>query len=147
MSGPAADTAVGFLTEEYLAGLAQLQARDQQPIPHVNVRLQFHVNDPPEGAADYFVLIEKGVCVRAGRGRLDDGDLEISATYRTLVNFHTGELHAATAFVTGQFAVTGDKAKLLELMLVLQTGYYHQFIADLWDRTAVARDHRRSSND
>jgi hypothetical protein len=127
--------AVRFLSEEYLAELESLASANQPPIPHVNVRLQFHATDTPEGTVDYYLLIERGVIVRAGRGRIENSDLRISATYRDLVDFQSGELHAATAFVTGQFAVTGDKAKLLELMVVLQSGYYHQFIADLWART------------
>jgi hypothetical protein len=128
-------TSVRFLSEEYLAELESLAAASQPPIPHVNVRLQFHATETPEGTVDYYFRIEKGVIVKAGRGRIDDRDLEITATYRDLVDFQSGELHAASAFVTGQFAVTGDKAKLLELMVVLQSGYYHLFVADLWDKT------------
>lgn len=128
-------TIVGFLSEEYLAELESLASASQPPIPHVNVRLQFRATDTPEGTTDYYFLIEKGVIVKAGRGRIADSDLEITAAYRDLVDFQAGELHAATAFVTGQFAVTGDKAKLLEFMIVLQSGQYHLFIADLWSRT------------
>jgi putative sterol carrier protein len=128
-------TAVRFLSEEYLAQLEKLEPGDQQPVPHVNVRVQFHATGTPEGAVDYHVVIEEGVMAGAGRGGLADSDLAITATYPDLADFQAGDLHAATAFVTGRFAVTGDKAKLLELMLVLQTGRYHQFTADLWSRT------------
>ncbi|HYS40963.1 MAG TPA: SCP2 sterol-binding domain-containing protein [Pseudonocardiaceae bacterium] len=128
-------TAVRFLSDEYLAELGNLASANQPAIPHVNVRLQFHAIDTPEGTVDYYFLIERGVIVTAGRGRIADPDLAITATYRDLVDFSSGELHAATAFVSGQFAVAGDKAKLLELMLVLQSGYYHLFIADLWAKT------------
>lgn len=128
-------TAVRFLSEEYLAELESLASANQPAIPHVNVRLQFHAVDTPEGEVDYHLLIEKGVIVKAGRGRIADADLTITATYGDLVQFQDGELHAATAFVTGQFGVTGDKAKLLELMIVLQSGNFHQFNADLWAKT------------
>lgn len=127
--------AVHFLSEEYLAALEDLAPISQPVIPHANVRVQFHATGTPEGVVDYHLLVEQGVIVGAGRGRLESRDLTITATYRDLADFQAGELHAATAFVTGQFAVTGDKAKLLELMLVLQTGYYHLFTADLWART------------
>jgi len=128
-------TVVRFLSDEYLTELESLATASQPPIPHVNVRLQFHATGTPEGPVDYYLLISQGVIVRAGRDRVDRPDLAITATYRDLVDFQSGELHAATAFVTGQFAVTGDKAKLLELMVVLQSGQYHQFTADLWART------------
>jgi putative sterol carrier protein len=128
-------TQVRFLSEEYLAEMENLASANQKPIPHVNVRVQFHATDTPEAAVDYYLLIEKGIIVKAGRGRIGDSDLVITAAYRDLVDFQSGDLHAATAFVTGQFAVTGDKAKLLELMIVLQSGAYHQFVADLWART------------
>jgi hypothetical protein len=127
--------AVGFLSDEYLAELESLASADQHAIPHVNVRLPFRATDTPEGTVEYYFVIEKGIIVKAGRGRVRNGDLEIRANYRDLVDFQSGELHAATAFVTGQFVVTGDKAKLLELMIVLQSGHYHEFIADLWART------------
>lgn len=128
-------TTVRFLSEEYLAAMESLASANQEPIPHVNVRVQFHVTDTPGSTVDYHMLIERGIIVRACRGRIADSDLAITATYRDLAGFQSGELHAATAFVTGQFAVTGDKAKLLELMIVLQSGAYHLFVADLWART------------
>lgn len=127
--------AIGFLSEEYLRSWAELAPASQPAIPHVNVRLQFHATGTPDGGVDYYLLVEQGIITKAGRGRLERSDLSITATYRDLVDFQAGELHAATALVTGQFAVTGDKAKLLDLMVVLQTGRYHLFTADLWART------------
>jgi putative sterol carrier protein len=128
-------TAVRFLSEEYLTELEKLRPEHQQVFPGVSVRVQFHATGTPDGAVDYYVLIEDGVVIRACRGRLEDSDLAITANYRDLADFHAGDLHAATAFVTGQFAVAGDKAKLLDIMVVLQTGRYHQFTGDLWSRT------------
>ncbi|MCE7003239.1 SCP2 sterol-binding domain-containing protein [Kibdelosporangium philippinense] len=123
-------TAVKFLSEEYLDGLGGLGPADQVSIPHVHGRFQFHADD-----VDYFLRVEGGAVVEAGRGQIPDSDLEIRATYQDLLAFESGELHAATAFVTGQFAVTGDRAKVLDLMVVLQSGNYHQFISELWART------------
>ncbi|GAA3191978.1 SCP2 sterol-binding domain-containing protein [Actinocorallia longicatena] len=131
----ASRTTVRFLSGEYLAEMESLSSANQPPIPHVNVRVQFHATDTPEGTVDYHLVIEKGIIVGAGRGRIAGADLAITAAYRDLVDFQAGELHAATAFVSGQFAVTGDKAKLLELMIVFQSGHYHRFGADLWART------------
>jgi hypothetical protein len=128
-------TTVRFLSDDYLAEMESLSSANQPPIPHVNARVQFHATDTPEGTVDYYLRIEKGIIVKAGRGLIEDSDLAITASYRDLVDFQAGELHAATAFVSGQFAVTGDKAKLLDLMIVLASGYYHQFVADLWSKT------------
>jgi alkyl sulfatase BDS1-like metallo-beta-lactamase superfamily hydrolase len=128
-------TTVRFLSEDYLAEMENLSAANQPPIPHVNVVVQFHVTDTPEGDVDYYLRVEKGIIVEAGRGRSQDSDLAITTTYRDLVDFQAGELHAATAFVSGQFAVTGDRAKLLDLMIVFGSGHYHEFVADLWSRT------------
>lgn len=128
-------TAVKFLSGEYLDELGDLVPPDLPEVPHVNVRLQFHATGTPEGEVDYHLVAERGVVVRAGRGLLADSDLAIRANYRDLLAFESGELHAATAFVTGQFEVTGDRAKVLDLMVVLQSGNYQRFIADLWART------------
>lgn len=126
---------IGFLSPAYLAEMETLSSANQPPIPHVHVAVQFHVTDTPEGEVDYRLRVERGIIVEAGRGRIPDADLAITTTYRDLVDFHAGELHAATAFVGGQFAVTGDKAKLLDLMIVFGSGHYHEFVADLWSRT------------
>ncbi|CAO5245957.1 SCP2 sterol-binding domain-containing protein [Frankia sp. AgKG'84/4] len=123
---------VRFLSEEYLARLARLPAEHQPGIEHVNVRLQWRATSTPTGEVPYHLVVERGTLVRAGAGALAGADLTITATYQDLADFEAGTLHAATAFVTGQFAVTGDKAKLLELMVVLQTGCYHRFTAGLW---------------
>jgi hypothetical protein len=128
-------TTVKFLSDEYLDELGDLVPPDLPEVPHVDVRLQFHATGTPEGEVDYHLVAERGVVVRAGRGLLADSELAIRASYRDLLAFESGELHAATAFVTGQFAVTGDRAKVLDLMVVLQSGNYQRFIADLWART------------
>lgn len=129
-------SAVRFLSDDYLAELEQLLPGDQRVIPQANLRLQFEATDAPEGVVvEYYLLIDKGVVDSACRGRVQDSDLTIRASYGDLADFQAGELHAATAFVTGQFHVTGDKAKLLELMLVVQSGNYHRFTADLWAGT------------
>jgi putative sterol carrier protein len=131
------EVAVRFLSEEYLEELQGLGLGNQPAIPHVNVRLQCEATDTPDGEVDFYLVIENGLVVKAGGGRIENSDLAIKATYRSLADFQAGELHAATAFVTGQFAVTGDKAKLLELMVVIQAGYYHQFTEELWARTEL----------
>lgn len=129
------ETTVGYLSAEFLAEL-EARAQEQPVIPHVNIRLQFHVVEVPGGEPfDYHLRIERGVITRARRGLIEDPELVITSTYADLVGFQAGELHAATAFMTGQFRVTGDKAKLLELMLILQSGSYHRISADLWEHT------------
>jgi SCP-2 sterol transfer family len=134
---------VPYLSPEFLAELER-RAVEGPVIPQVNIRLQFHVVDTPEtagapasdaGEFDYYFRVERGVITQARRGRIEEPDLVITATYADLVDFQAGELHAATAFMTGQFRVAGDKAKLLELMLILQSGSYHRISADLWERT------------
>ncbi|KWV34060.1 SCP2 sterol-binding domain-containing protein [Micromonospora rifamycinica] len=130
-----APTTVRFLSSDYLAAMERLSSANQPPIPHVNVRVQFHVTGTPEGQVDYFLVVERGIIVAAGRGTSPESDLAITTSYRDLVDFQAGELHAATAFVSGQFAVTGDRAKLLDLMIVFGSGHYHDFVADLWSRT------------
>lgn len=130
-----AAASVRFLSDDYLAQMATLSTEDPHPIPGVDVVVEFHATDTPEGTVDFHLRVEDALVVGAGHGPAGDPDLEITATYADLVAFQAGELHAATAFVTGQFAVTGDKAKLLDLMIVLQSGTYHRFVATLWERT------------
>ena len=129
------ETAVPYLSAEYLAELTRLTTADPALPARADFRLQFHATDTPEGMIDHYWLVRRGTIVAAARGRTADPDLTITATYADLVAFQTGDLHVATALVTGRFAVTGDKAKLLELMLVLQAGHYARAAAALWART------------
>jgi predicted lipid carrier protein YhbT len=128
-------TTVRFLSPDYLTELANLPRVNRPPILHVNVVVQFHATDTPDDTVDYYLRVERGLIVAAGQGTVADNDVAITATYQDLVAFQSGDLHAAMAFVTGQFAVTGDKAKLLDLVIVLQSGQYHQFVAALWEKT------------
>jgi alkyl sulfatase BDS1-like metallo-beta-lactamase superfamily hydrolase len=128
---------VPYLSPEFLAELERLAVAGPV-IPQVNIRLQFRVVDAPEpesGEFDYYFRVERGVITQARRGRIEEPELTITAAYADLVEFQAGDLHAATAFMTGHFRVAGDKAKLLELMLILQSGSYHRISADLWERT------------
>ncbi|MFC0540698.1 SCP2 sterol-binding domain-containing protein [Kutzneria chonburiensis] len=127
-------TAVEFLSDAYLDELGRPNRSEQAEIPHVHVRVQFHAIGTPNGDVDYHLVVERGAIVEAGRGSLADSDLAVRASYRDLLAFESGELHAATAFVTGRLAVTGNRAKLLDLMVVLQNGNYHRFTADLRER-------------
>lgn len=131
----AGKVAMRFLSPAYLERLAMLAPPEQPAIPHVNLRLQFRATGTPEGTVDHYFVVERGIIARAGCGLLEDGDLTITASYRDLIDFHAGDLHAATAFVTGQFAVTGDRARLLDLMVMLQSGRFHDFVAGLWANT------------
>ncbi|WP_037568435.1 SCP2 sterol-binding domain-containing protein [Phaeacidiphilus oryzae] len=130
-------TALRFLSEAYLAELAGLPPQRGRPVPGVGARVGFRVPDAPEGPAEFSLLVEEGLVAGTARGLPAGADLEITAAYRDLAEFQEGSLHAATAFVTGRFAVTGDKAKLLDLMVVLQSGRYHEHTADLWARTTL----------
>ncbi|GAB3744477.1 hypothetical protein GCM10027598_79130 [Amycolatopsis oliviviridis] len=134
-AGTNAARTVHYLSDEYLAELSRLTTAAPAPPARADVRLQFHATDTPEGEIDHYWVVRRGTLTRAARGRLETPDLTITATYADLVAFQTGELHVATALVTGRFAVEGDKAKLLELMLVLQTGHYARAAAALWERT------------
>lgn len=128
-------TSMRFLSDEYLDELANPNTSEQPEIPHVNVRVQFRATSTPDGEVDYYLVVDRGAIVEAGRGVVTDSDLVISASYADLLAFESGDLHAATALVSGQFAVSGNRAKLLDLMVVLQTGNYHRFTADLRART------------
>ncbi|WP_019548495.1 SCP2 sterol-binding domain-containing protein [Streptomyces sulphureus] len=124
-----------FLSEEYFAAFRT--AVDALPEnPRANVDVQYTVTGGPEGEVTYCLSIRGGRIERAWLGAAEEPDLRISVDYRDLVELHTGEQHAASAFLKGTMRVDGDKAKLLELMLVLQTAVYQEVMRDLCGRTA-----------
>lgn len=119
-----------FLTEEYFAAF-RAAAQALPVIDRAHVDAQYEVTGGPDGDVRYYLRIRRGRIEDARPGTLDAPHLSITVDYRDLVELNTGEQHAAAAFMKGVMRVGGDKAKLLELMLTLQTAVYQQMMSDL----------------
>ncbi len=104
-----------FLSEEYIvAANAALSASDsfQSAITNVNLSMQFHVTDGPEGDIDYSIAIADG-SAEIALGQLDGAEVTVTNDYETAVGISTGEVNTQMAFMTGKVKVDGNMAALL----------------------------------
>ncbi|MBZ4016046.1 SCP2 sterol-binding domain-containing protein [Streptomyces purpurogeneiscleroticus] len=123
-----------FLTEEYFRHFAAL-AEALPRIERANVDVHYAVHQAPGGDIDYSLRIRSGRVARIGLGALKRPNLRISVHYEDLRDLHTGRQHPAAAFMKGVMKVAGDRAALMDLMLVLQTAQYQQLMARLAQET------------
>jgi hypothetical protein len=128
------DAKRGFLTEAYFERFTALATTLPENEP-VEADVQYVVRDAPSGDVEYHLRIRGGRIAEAGLGSLDRPGLRIEVAYRDLVELNTGVQHPAAAFMQGVMRVTGDKALLLDLMLVMQTSAYQQVMMRLGQET------------
>ena len=106
---------VQFLSDEHLAAAtAALNGNDDfvGSIANIEMGLQFHVSEGPDGDIDYYLTVDQGAATMAA-GELDSADVSISSSYETAHALFTGELNTQMAFMTGKIKVAGNMAVLM----------------------------------
>ncbi|HSF85472.1 MAG TPA: SCP2 sterol-binding domain-containing protein [Acidimicrobiia bacterium] len=104
-----------FLSDAYLAAASETLQEDaafQSAITNVDLSIQFHVTDAPEGDIDYGLVVGNGSASLVG-GEIDDAEVTVTNDYETAKGISTGELNTQMAFMTGKLKVTGNMAALL----------------------------------
>ena len=84
-------------------------ALDQQS----QVCLQQEVTGGPDGDVRYWIRLQGGT-VAAGLGEAESPDAVISQSYETAVGVASGEVRVQTALMSGQIAITGNVATLVD---------------------------------
>lgn len=119
-----------FLSDEYMEAATEALAGHagfSNAITSVDLDLQFHVTDAPEGDLDYHLEIKNGTASIA-RGTSDDPDVTVTNTYETAVGISSGEINTQMAFMTGKLKVAGNMAALMR-----HQGVINQFAAAMSD--------------
>ena len=121
---------VKFLTEGHMAAATEaLNANDDftNSIANINLGLQFHVTEAPEGDIDYYLNVADGSAAMA-MGELDGAEVSISSTHETASALFKGELNTQMAFMTGQIKVSGNMA-----VLMMNQGVINKWAATIAD--------------
>ena len=124
-----------FLSEAYLAEASQALADDaafQSAITNVDLSIQFHVTDGPEGDVTYHLQVGDGAATFAA-GAADPEDVKMEQDWATAVAVATGELNAQEAFITGRIRLSGDQQALMMAQPVF--GALDGIFATVRDRT------------
>jgi alkyl sulfatase BDS1-like metallo-beta-lactamase superfamily hydrolase len=117
---------VKFLSDDHFAAAtAALNANDAfvGSIANIDMGMQFHVTDAPEGDIDFFLTVGDGAAEMAA-GALDDADVTITSTHETALAMFKGDLNTQMAFMTGKIKVAGNMA-----VLMMNQGVINQWAA------------------
>ncbi len=111
-----------FLSEEWAQDVTTaLNSHEgfKNAIGAADLAIQFHVDDTPDGEADYYLKTSGGVANLA-LGAVEDPDVTVKQSYDTAVAISKGELNTQTAFMTGKIKVSGNLAKLMMHQAAIQ---------------------------
>jgi alkyl sulfatase BDS1-like metallo-beta-lactamase superfamily hydrolase len=112
-----------YLTQEWL-DTARSLAQDQPERPGASATMQFVVSGGPDGDVKYFWVLHNGVLAEATLGELPDAEVTLTTTYADSVAIQKGDLDANAAFMQGKTKVTGNMAKLMQLMPLTMSPEY-----------------------
>ena len=112
-----------YLSQEWLDE-ARALAQDQPERPGASATMQFVVTGAPDGDVKYYWVLENGQLTEAARGELPDAEVTLTTGYADSVAIQKGEMDANTAFMQGKTKVTGNMAKLMQLMPLTMSPEY-----------------------
>ncbi|MGH9025263.1 MAG: SCP2 sterol-binding domain-containing protein [Acidimicrobiia bacterium] len=112
-----------YLSQEWLDEGRKL-AQDQPERPGASTRMQYVVTGGPEGDVKYYWVLENGKLIESQLGELPDAEITMTLTYDDSVQVAKGELDANAAFMQGRMKVTGNMAKLMQLMPLTNSPEY-----------------------
>jgi alkyl sulfatase BDS1-like metallo-beta-lactamase superfamily hydrolase len=112
-----------YLTQEWLDETRKL-AEDQPERPGASTRMQYVVTGGPEGDIKYYWVLENGKLIDTQLGELSDAEITMTLSYDDSVKVQKGELDANAAFMQGRMKVTGNMAKLMQLMPLTNSPEY-----------------------
>jgi alkyl sulfatase BDS1-like metallo-beta-lactamase superfamily hydrolase len=105
---------------------------DSQPErPGASARMQYVVTGGPEGDVKYYWILQDGKLLESSLGEVDDSDFTMTLTYADSVKVAKGELDANAAFMQGRMKVSGNMAKLMQLMPLTNSPEYKSLQDDI----------------
>jgi alkyl sulfatase BDS1-like metallo-beta-lactamase superfamily hydrolase len=123
-----------YLTQEWLDESRKL-AEDQPERPGASTRMQYVVTGGPEGDIKYYWVLENGKLIDSQIGELPDAEITMTLSYDDSVKVQKGELDANAAFMQGRMKVTGNMAKLMQLMPLTNSPEYKALQEKIRDLT------------
>ncbi|MSO36680.1 MAG: SCP2 sterol-binding domain-containing protein [Acidimicrobiia bacterium] len=112
-----------YLSQEWIDETRVL-AESQPERPGSSARMQYVVNGGPDGTIKYYWRIEDGQLIESALGEMEGADFTMTLSYADSVKVQNGELDANSAFMQGRMKVTGNMAKLMQLMPLTNSPEY-----------------------
>ncbi len=112
-----------YLSQEWIDETRVL-AESQPERPGSSAHMQYVVNGGPDGTIKYYWRIEDGQLIESALGEMEGADFTMTLSYADSVKVQNGELDANSAFMQGRMKVTGNMAKLMQLMPLTNSPEY-----------------------
>jgi hypothetical protein len=119
-----------YLSQEWLDETRAL-ADGQPERPGASARMQYVVSGGPDGEIKYYWILQDGKLLESSLGEVDDSDFTMTLTYDDSVKVQKGELDANAAFMQGRMKVSGNMAKLMQLMPLTNSPEYKSLQDDI----------------
>ena len=112
-----------YLSQEWFDEGVALAA-DQPERPGASTRMQYVVTGGPDGDVKYYWVLENGKLIESKLGEIPDAEITMTLTYDDSVKIQQGELDANAAFMQGRLKVSGNMAKVMQLMPLTNSPEY-----------------------
>lgn len=119
-----------YLTQPWLDKTVELSQR-QPERAGASARMQYVVTGGPGGDIKYSLILQDGRINESQLGELTDSDFTMTLTYTDSVKLQKGELDPGSAFMQGRMKVTGDMAKLMQLLPLTSSPEYKSLQDDI----------------
>src|SRR5438105_918280 len=114
-----------YLSQDWLDQGRKL-AESQPERPGATAKMQYVVTGGPDGDIKYYWVLESGKLLDSSLGELPEPDFTMTLSYAYSVAVQKGELDPNVIFMQGRMKVTGNMAKLMQLMPLTMSPEYKQ---------------------
>jgi hypothetical protein len=123
-----------FLTQEWLDD--SRRASDiLREWPALSIRLQSVVTGGPGANIESYWVFEDGKMTEAQLGRLEDPEVTMTVVHDEAAKILKGEADPSALILRGTVKTTGNMAKVMALLPILNSTEFKQFLTDVADVT------------
>jgi putative sterol carrier protein len=127
-------TMAQYLSQEW-HDIAKDLAQTFPERPGATARMAMVVTGAPAGDLSYYQIVENGKVLEQANGVCENPDFTMTSTWDDSVKVQKGELDANAAFMQGRMKVTGNMAKLMQLMPLTMSPEYKAIQESLREHT------------
>lgn len=114
-----------WLSSEWMAEYKTM-AELQPARPGATATIQYEITDGPEGAINYYWVVEDGNLVECQLGEIDEPEVILTQSYSDAMAIQQGSMDATAAFMQGKIKVTGNMGKLMALLPITNSDEYRE---------------------
>lgn len=123
-----------WLSSEWMAEYKAM-AVSQPARPGATATIQYEITDGPDGAINYYWVVEDGSLIECELGEIDEPEVILTQSYSDAKAIQQGSMDATAAFMQGKIKVTGNMGKLMALLPITNSEEYRQLQERITEQT------------